>query len=108
MCYIDHTSMHSRRSVANMTAKRAHVIIPEDLLDEVDALVGPRHRSEFFVDAAREKLARERLRRTAHEMAGSLRHEHIPGWETPAAASAWVRSLRAESDSRTTSGTAPE
>lgn len=78
--------------------KRAHVVVPEDLLREVDALVGPRRRSEFFADAAREKVARERLRRAAHAMAGSLRDQQIPHWETPEAASAWARALRAESD----------
>jgi len=59
--------------------RRAHVLIPDDLLRELDALVGPRRRSEFFVEAAREKVARERLRRVAHAMAGSLRDEAIPG-----------------------------
>jgi hypothetical protein len=81
--------------------RRAHVVIPEDLLHEVDALVGPRRRSEFFVEAAREKVQRERLRTLAHEMAGSLSDQQISGWETPEAASAWVRSLRLESDQRT-------
>jgi hypothetical protein len=78
--------------------KRAHVIIPDDLLQQVDALVGPRHRSEFFVAATREKVRREHLRRAAHELAGSLRDEPTPGWETPEASSAWVRALRKESD----------
>jgi hypothetical protein len=78
--------------------RRAHVVLPADLLREVDALVGPRRRSDFLVEAAREKIARERLREWGHELAGSLRNQDTPGWETPAAASAWVRSLRAESD----------
>lgn len=84
--------------------KRAHVVIPEDLLQEVDALVGPRRRSEFFTDAAREKVRREQLRRLAHELAGSLKDEPTPGWETPEASSAWVRSLRDESDEKAFSG----
>lgn len=78
--------------------KRAHVVIPDDLLREVDALVGPRRRSEFFVQAAREKVERERLRSLAHEMAGSLRGEGPPEWETPEKSAAWVRSLRREND----------
>jgi hypothetical protein len=88
--------------------KRAHVVIPEALLREVDALVGPRGRSEFFVEAAREKIARERLRGTARELAGSLSDQEIPGWETPEAASAWVRALRSESDQRTHSSSSRE
>jgi metal-responsive CopG/Arc/MetJ family transcriptional regulator len=37
---------------------RAHIVVPEDLLREVDALVGHRKRSDFFVEAAREKIDR--------------------------------------------------
>jgi hypothetical protein len=91
-----HTIKHTMRK----GAKRAHVVVPEDLLAEVDDLVGPRRRSEFFAEAAREKVARERLRLAAHELAGSLKDEEIPGWETPDATSAWVRALRTESDER--------
>jgi hypothetical protein len=88
--------------------KRAHVMVPDDLLQEVDALVGPRRRSEFFVDAARDRLARERLRRLAHQMAGALKDDDIPEWETPEAASAWVRRLREESDQSAYARTQPE
>jgi len=83
---------------------RAHVILPEDLLREVDDLVGPRKRSEFFVDAAREKIARERLRRAAHKLGGSLADKDIPGWESSQAAREWVRSMRRESDERRLGG----
>lgn len=91
-----HTSNHTRSELT----RRAHVVIPADLLREVDELVGARRRSEFFTEAAREKVARERLRVMAREMAGSLRDEPIPGWESPEAATAWVRALRTESDER--------
>jgi hypothetical protein len=76
-----------------------HIVVPEDMLRDVDALAGPRRRSEFITEATREKVDRERLRRMAHELAGSLRDELIPGWGTPEAASSWVRSLREEGDS---------
>jgi metal-responsive CopG/Arc/MetJ family transcriptional regulator len=79
---------------------RAHVIVPEDLLREVDALVGQRKRSDFFVEAAREKVDRMKLRKAAHEFAGFLKDADTPHWETPEATSEWVRSLRRESDER--------
>lgn len=82
---------------------RAHVVIPEDLLREIDDLVGPRKRSDFFVDAAREKVDREKLRMMAHELAGSLKGDTIPGWETAEAASRWVHALRREGDESTAS-----
>jgi metal-responsive CopG/Arc/MetJ family transcriptional regulator len=75
-------------------------MVPEDLLREVDALVGNRKRSDFFVEAAREKLDRMTLRRAAHELAGFLKDADTPHWETPETTSAWVRSLRRESDER--------
>lgn len=79
---------------------RAHVMVPEDLLREVDALVGDRKRSQFFVEAAREKLDRLKLRRAAHELAGFLKDTDTLHWETPEASSEWVRSLRRGSDER--------
>lgn len=92
--------MHRLNHTATTATKRVHLVIPEELLIEIDALVGPRRRSEFLVDAAREKVERERLRKAAHEYAGALKDAHIPGWETPQAASAWVHALRVESDER--------
>ena len=44
-----------------MTTKRAHVLLPEDLLREIDALVGPRGRSAFLVETARSEVRRQKL-----------------------------------------------
>lgn len=93
--------MHVVRYTMKSDRLRAQVVIPEDLLLEVDALVGARRRSDFFVEAAREKLDRMKLRREAHKLAGFLRNADTPHWETPAATSGWVRSLRRTSEERT-------
>lgn len=77
---------------------RAHILVPDDVLLEVDALVGPRHRSEFFVDAVREKLSRVRLLAAAREAVGSLEDVDIPGWESSEAAAEWVRAGRRDTD----------
>ena len=37
---------------------RAHVLLPEDLVREIDAIVGPRGRSAFLVETAREEIRR--------------------------------------------------
>jgi metal-responsive CopG/Arc/MetJ family transcriptional regulator len=55
-----------------MASVRTHVLIPEEILQEVDALVGPRRRSEFFAEAATEKLARDRLSHLFRRATGSL------------------------------------
>lgn len=94
-----HTIKHTKRK----QTRRAHVVLPEGLLHEVDELVGPRGRSDFIAAAALEKLERERLRNAAHELAGFLRDVDTPHWRTPEDASEWVRSLRRESDSAVSS-----
>ncbi len=78
---------------------RTHVILPKDLVDEVDRLVGQRKRSDFVADALREKLAHERQGIALREAAGALDPADYPQWSTPEKISAWVREQRAE-DSR--------
>ncbi|HVC33251.1 MAG TPA: hypothetical protein VNL16_07055 [Chloroflexota bacterium] len=73
---------------------RAHLVIPQELVDEVDEIVGPRCRSKFVTEAVREKLAHIRRVRAAREVAGSLAGVDIPGWESSDSAVRWVRSLR--------------
>lgn len=92
--------MHTESHTMSKDRLRAHVVVPEDLLREVDALVGSRKRSDFFVEAAREKVDRVKLRKAAHELAGFLKEADTPHWNSPEATSEWVRSLRRESDER--------
>jgi hypothetical protein len=68
--------------------------MPAELVEEIDAQVGPRKRSRFVQEAVEEKLRRQRLQTSLAEMAGSLADVDIPGWETPEAAADWVRALR--------------
>jgi hypothetical protein len=75
-------------------AVRTHVVLPKELVQELDELVGPRHRSEFIAEAAKEKLDRLKRLRAFEEFAGSLADVDIPGWETPEAAAEWVRASR--------------
>ncbi len=77
---------------------RIRVVMPKDIINEVDRLVGPRHRRELVTDAVEEKLSRERLRRAAFRLGGSLADKNIPGWESTESAAQWVRSLRRGSD----------
>jgi len=74
--------------------RRAHIVMPAELVAKIDAQVGPRKRSRFVQEAVEEKLRRQRLQASLAEMAGSLAGVDIPGWETPEAAAGWVRSLR--------------
>ncbi|MHB8577936.1 MAG: hypothetical protein ACYDCQ_21710, partial [Dehalococcoidia bacterium] len=59
-------------------------------------------RSEFVIEALREKLARELRTRALQEGAGILAVADYPEWETPEQTSAWVRGLRAVDSAATT------
>lgn len=81
-----------------MPTKRAHILLPDDLLREIDALVGPRGRSSFLVETARQEVRRQKLLQ--------FLESGKPGWtdqnhpELADGAAAWVRKLRAESEAR--------
>lgn len=73
---------------------RAHIIVSEALINSVDQLVGPRSRSKFFAEAAKEKLDKFKRVTLAENLAGSLSKTDIPNWETSKKAAAWVHASR--------------
>lgn len=74
--------------------RRAHVVMPEDLLQEIDARVGQRHRSEFIQEAIAEKLQRLRRVEAFERVVGSVAEGEIPEWETRESTDEWLRELR--------------
>ena len=79
-----------------MSSNRVHIVIPKELTDEIDAIVGQRHRSSFICDAAREKLTRQKQAEAIRKFAGSLSDENYPEWKNGSAA--WVHNLRQEDE----------
>lgn len=77
---------------------RTHIVLPREIVDEVDRLVGHRRRSQFMTEAVREKLRREKLTAALAATAGVLKDVDIPHWSTPEKTSAWIRDLRREDD----------
>lgn len=73
---------------------RTHIAIPEDLIDEIDQRAGPRGRSQFVVEAIREKLEHEQLGEALEKYAGALKHEKHPEWATSEDVSKWVHDGR--------------
>lgn len=73
---------------------RTHVVLPDDLVEGVDALVGSRGRSRFIAEATVEKLQHERLAKAIEEGAGILDPKKYPHWSTPEKIDKWVRELR--------------
>lgn len=80
---------------------RTHVVVPRELVEQIDQLVGQRKRSEFVTEALREKVARERRGEALKAAAGMLDAADYPEWDTPEKVSEWVRASRAEDDRRT-------
>ncbi len=83
-------------SDTTMAMNRAHIVLPPDLLAEIDSVVGPGGRGDFIVEVARAELARRRLL--------TFLSDPSPIWldgdhpELLNGADAWLRSLRSESD----------
>jgi hypothetical protein len=81
-----------------MGSQRAHIVLPDELVEQIDSLVGPRGRSAFLVETARAELRRRRLL--------SFLQNDVPAWqkedhpELQGGAGAWVRKLRSESEAR--------
>jgi hypothetical protein len=76
--------------------RRAHILLPEDLLREIDSLVGPRGRSAFLVETARNEVRRHRLLQFLKSEDPAWKDEdHL---ELADGAGNWVRKLRAESE----------
>ena len=78
--------------------RRIHVVLPPELMAEIDELVGNRKRSEFIREAVEDHLRIARRLKALDEFAGSLKDADNPGWETPESRVEWVRSLRREAD----------
>jgi hypothetical protein len=79
-----------------MKTKRAHILLPQDLVREIDAIVGPRGRSAFLVETAREAVRRRKLLRFLESDMPAWKDEDHP--ELAQGAAAWVRALRQERD----------
>lgn len=77
---------------------RTHVVLPKNLVDEIDELVGPRHRSEWLAEVASEHLKRERLKLLAGKAAGSIPEGEVPEWDTLESIVEWVRKQRTSDD----------
>ena len=73
---------------------RITVTLPESLLSDIDALVGPRGRSAFFARAARVELKREKLRQALDVARGAM--VGTPGWRSSDEIIRFVDGLRSD------------
>ena len=74
--------------------RRVQVTLPDNLIEEIDSLVGPGDRNQFIASAVELELRRRRMPVALEEMDGALADVDIPGWETRESAAGWVRAMR--------------
>jgi len=75
------------------------LVLPEDLIKEIDKLMGRRKRSKFITKATRKELKRIRLQKALERAAGAWKDEDHPELEKKGT-SQWVRNFREESEKR--------
>jgi hypothetical protein len=76
----------------------ATVSIPEELAESIGRLAGADRLEKFVLEAVEERLRRLERRVALESAAGSVLPGMVPEWETPEAASAWVREQRRDRD----------
>ena len=78
--------------------KRAHVILPVDLVADIDKLVGKRGRSAFIAEVTREEILRRRQRAALARVAGVWKDKDHP--ELKDGSVKWVEQMRNEAEDR--------
>jgi metal-responsive CopG/Arc/MetJ family transcriptional regulator len=73
---------------------KAHLVIPHDLLEEVDQIAGKRKRSLFIAEATREKLQKERFLKTLDETQGAWSDKNHPDLKTARDIEQFIRDKR--------------
>lgn len=79
---------------------RTHIVVPGELIEEVDRVAGKRKRSRFVEEAIREKLSRQTLSDALATSAGILFPNDYPQWDTPEKVSDWIKAGRQEDEVR--------
>lgn len=79
---------HMRMSV------RTNLLLPEDVVEALDRVAGPRGRSRYVADAVRERVRRDERQALLGQIVGAWRNH--PLFPTSEAVVEWVRAGRAE------------
>ena len=74
------------------TKKRTHIVVPEELIIEIDRLSGKRKRSQFIAEAIKKEIQRLSYLNAVRETAGAWENNDHP--ELGSKSDNWVRTLR--------------
>ena len=80
------------------TKARAHVIIEEDIVKEIDRLIGKKKRSSFIAGAAKKELKRVRQLSMIKKFKGVWKDADHPELTGKEGTYKWVRKLRDEDE----------
>ncbi|MFQ6117565.1 MAG: CopG family ribbon-helix-helix protein [Candidatus Bipolaricaulia bacterium] len=80
--------------------RRTNVMLPEELLEEIDRVAGKRKRSRFIAEAIEEKLARMRFEEALAQAAGAWSAEHHPELKTQEEINRYLERVRRSTDER--------
>ncbi len=86
------------RNVSKLLTRTAHVLLPLDVVSDIDKLVGKRGRSAFLTEIARDEIQRRQQREALRMAKGAWKDEDHP--ELKDGAAAWVRIMRDEAEAR--------
>jgi metal-responsive CopG/Arc/MetJ family transcriptional regulator len=75
---------------------RTNLLLPGELVAEVDAVAGPRGRSRYVAQAIERQLRRDRWWAAARAVAGTWTADTHPQFATSDGVEEWVRAGRAE------------
>jgi Arc/MetJ-type ribon-helix-helix transcriptional regulator len=81
-----------------MNTKRTHVVLSEQLVKDIDRIVGSRRRSSFLTEAAEKELMRRRQAAALKGAAGAWKDSDHP--ELGQGSDQWVRKQRQEGERR--------
>ena len=81
-----------------MGTSRTHITLPQEILSDLNLLVGKRNRSRFITDAVRKELLLARQKEALRLAAGCWKDEDHP--ELKGGTAAWAKKLRRESEAR--------
>ena len=79
-------------------SKRTHIVIPEQLAEEIDTLVGRRARSSFLTEAAWKEVRRLRMLKALEKTAGAWKDRDHP--ELKGGAARYVTKIRKQDERR--------
>jgi hypothetical protein len=75
---------------------RTNLLLPQELVEAIDEVAGPRGRSRYVARAVERQLRRDRQVDAFEATFDSLTASAYPQWSTPDQVVSWVRERRAE------------